>query len=298
MADVKWIKIRTDIFDNRKIRQLEVLPEGDSIIVIWYKLLCLAGSINDGGAVYFTKDIPYTEDMLATAFCRPINTIKLALRTFEKFEMIEIFEEIIYVSNWEKYQSIEGLEKIREQTRNRVQKHRENIRKNGCNVTGNATVTLGNATDIDKELELEEDKEKEKELLNILSFSEDKSSGKTTIYTDTQRIFDFWNSKKIQVHRYMTSDIENAIKKAIEIYGVEGVLKGIENYATILFDKNYFFKYKWSLKDFLKREKGIVDFLTSGDKWINYIESKSGKKQAEQTILKNINVEELLNDFR
>ena len=43
MAEVKWIKIVTDIFDDEKILLIETLPEADSIIVIWLKLLCLAG---------------------------------------------------------------------------------------------------------------------------------------------------------------------------------------------------------------------------------------------------------------
>ena len=148
MAEVKWIKIVTEIFDNKKIRIIESMPEGDSIIVIWFKLLMLAGNINDGGTVYFTKDIPYTEQMLATLFNRPLTTIQLALSTFEKFQMIEIVDEIIKVSNWEKYQNIDGLEKIREQTRLRVSKYRER-KQLECNVTRNVTVTQGNATDID-----------------------------------------------------------------------------------------------------------------------------------------------------
>ena len=61
MAEVKWVKIVTDIFDNRKIKQIESLPEGDTIIVIWFKLLCLAGTINDNGNVYITQEIPYTD---------------------------------------------------------------------------------------------------------------------------------------------------------------------------------------------------------------------------------------------
>ena len=49
MADVKWIKIATDIFDDEKILLIESLPEADSIIVIWFKLLCLAGKQNNSG---------------------------------------------------------------------------------------------------------------------------------------------------------------------------------------------------------------------------------------------------------
>ena len=153
MADVKWIKLSTDIFDNRKIKQIESMPEGDALVVIWLKLLILAGVINEGGCVYFTKDIPYTEELLATQFNRPINTIRLALQTFQQFGMIEIINDIIMVSNWEKYQNIEGMEKIREQTRLRVAKHRAKQKLLNCNVT----VTQGNATDIDIEKDIEKD---------------------------------------------------------------------------------------------------------------------------------------------
>ena len=106
MADIKWIKIVTDMFDNRKIRQIECLPDGDSIIVIWMKLLCLAGQTNDNGMVYFTKDIPYTEQMLSQQFNRPLTTIQMALKTFEQFGMVELVDNILHISNWEKCQNI------------------------------------------------------------------------------------------------------------------------------------------------------------------------------------------------
>lgn len=64
MAEVKWIKIATEIFDNKKIRLIESMPDGDALIVVWFKLLMLAGKTNDGGMVYFTKDIPFTDQML------------------------------------------------------------------------------------------------------------------------------------------------------------------------------------------------------------------------------------------
>ena len=162
MAEVKWIKITTDIFDNRKIKMLEAMPDGDTILVIWLKLLALAGTTNDNGLVYFTKDMPYTPQMLATAFNRPITTIELALKTFQEFGMIDIFDDIIQVSNWMKYQNVEGMDKIREQTRLRVARHREkqklltcNVIDNVTNVTSNVTVTQCNETEEDKELEIE-----------------------------------------------------------------------------------------------------------------------------------------------
>lgn len=149
MDDIKWIKICTDIFDNRKIKQIETLPDGDSIIVIWFKLLCLCGKINDKGMIYLTEEVPYTNEMLATQFNRPLPTVQLAMTTFQQFGMIEIIDNILHISNWENYQNVAGMEKVREQTRKRVQKHREKQKLLDCNVT----VTQSNATDIDIDIE-------------------------------------------------------------------------------------------------------------------------------------------------
>jgi predicted phage replisome organizer len=136
MADnVKWIKLVTDMFDNRKIKQLRKMPDGDALVVVWLQILCLAGQVNDNGLVYFAKDIPYTEEMLATEFDRPINTIRLALQTFQSFQMIEIVDSILLVSNWDKYQSVEGLEKVREKNRLRQQDYRERQKQIAANIS-------------------------------------------------------------------------------------------------------------------------------------------------------------------
>lgn len=125
MADVKWIKIAVDMFDNRKIKQIGSMPEGDSLLLMWVQLLCLAGNVNDGGFIYLTKEIPYTDEMLATQFNKPISTVRLALKTFEQFGMIEIVNNMIFLSSWEKYQSTDRLATIREKDRERKRRKRE-----------------------------------------------------------------------------------------------------------------------------------------------------------------------------
>lgn len=163
MADVKWIKIVVDIFDNRKIRQIEAMPEGDSILVIWFKLICLAGSTNDNGMIYFTPDIPYTEEMLATQFNRPLQTVRLAMNTFQAFGMIEIVDNFLCLPSWAKYQSTDKLEQMR--SKNAERQARFRAKKRAELAESNAPVTLpvtpDNALDIeeDKELDIEEDKE-------------------------------------------------------------------------------------------------------------------------------------------
>lgn len=157
MSDVRWIKIYTNMFDNRKIKQIEKLPEGNALLVIWLKLLTLAGNVNDSGFVYFTKDIPYTDQMLSTEFNMPLSTIQLALNVFKQYEMIDITDDLLKISNWEKYQNVEGMEKIREQ--NRIRKQNQRLREKEakqieCHVTCHDEVTQSHATDIDIEKDI------------------------------------------------------------------------------------------------------------------------------------------------
>lgn len=178
MAEVKWIKITSDIFENRKIKQIEALPDGDAVIVIWLKLLCLAGKTNDRGAIYFTSEIPYTEEMMATQFNRPLNTIKMALQVFQKFGMIEIESDILKISNWEKYQNTDGLERIREQNRIRKQRQREREKMaliDNESVTRHVTVTQSHAIDIDIDKDIDKDID-----INIKENINTKESAKAT----------------------------------------------------------------------------------------------------------------------
>ena len=85
----------------------------------------------------------------------------MALGIFEQFGMVEIIDGIIALPNWEKHQNIDGMEKIKQQTRNRVARHREK-QKNlalGGNVTCNVTVTESNATE-EEENKIRKDKDK------------------------------------------------------------------------------------------------------------------------------------------
>ena len=150
MADVKWIKIATDIFEDEKILLIESMPDADAIIVIWLKLLVFAGKQNNNGVFMMNNVIPYTDEMLSAIFRRPLNTVRLAINTFEKFGMVQIYDDVITIPNWEKHQSLDKLEKLALQNRERVKRHRE---KQKAIVQCNGDVTLqlmqSNAPDID-----------------------------------------------------------------------------------------------------------------------------------------------------
>ena len=116
MADVKWIKITTDIFDDEKILLIESLPDAYAVITVWFKLLCLAGKQNNSG-VFMMGRIPYTDKMLATIFRMKESTVTMALQTFEQFGMIELIDGVITIPNWGKHQSLDTYEKRKERDR-------------------------------------------------------------------------------------------------------------------------------------------------------------------------------------
>lgn len=123
---VTWIKLSLNIFDDEKIKLIETMPDKDAIIVIWIKLLCQAGKCADGGSVYMAPERPYSDEELAAIFNRPLNTIRLALKTFQSLRMIELREDdSLYLPNFIKHQNCERMEELREMNRTRVQRFRE-----------------------------------------------------------------------------------------------------------------------------------------------------------------------------
>ena len=157
MAGVEWIKLYTDMFDNPKIKALRRLDFGNETVLIWIMLLTLAGRCNSNGAIFVKEGIPYTCEGLADDLRFKTEIFAEALKTLEEYGMISCVG-CLHIVNWEEYQNVEGLDRIRKQTSTRVanyrKRHKESI--SGCNVT----VTRCNATD----KEIEEEKEKEIEI--------------------------------------------------------------------------------------------------------------------------------------
>ncbi|GAB6713095.1 hypothetical protein BOVMAS05_18720 [Streptococcus uberis] len=208
MSDVRWIKITTDIFDDEKIQLIESMPEGDTLIVIWFKLLVLAGKQNYSGVLALGDKIFYTEEMLTTVFRRKATTVKLALKTFEQFSMIAFVDGAVTIPNWEKHQNIDGLEKIRQQTRERVTRFRQKQKAvvNGkeqlkleCNVTEALPVTAGNGQVTQQ---IKNKNKKENKTILDSSSRETQPYIKPEYYSLLQVIADKYNEKFIYPYNF------------------------------------------------------------------------------------------------
>lgn len=162
MADVKWIKITTDIFDDEKILLIESLPDAYAIITVWFKLLCLAGKQNNSG-VFMMGKIAYTDKMLATIFRMKESTVAMALQTFEQFGMVEIIDGVITIPNWGKHQNLDQMENRKEFMRNYMKDYRAKQKaltacKPDCKPNSKPNVRQAEE-DKEEEKEVEEDKE-------------------------------------------------------------------------------------------------------------------------------------------
>lgn len=240
MAEVKWIKIATDIFDDEKILLIEGLPDAYAIITVWFKLLCLAGKKNNGGVFLMNDKIPYTDKMLATIFRMNESTVKLALNAFEQFKMIEIVEGIITIPNWNKHQTLDAYERKKERDRlyqeERRAKQRALIEKSS-DKSSERTPDVA-VSDIDKE----EDKDKERDIRGNR--------------VDYQQIADMYNATCVSFPRLtrLSEKRKRAIKARLRKYSIDDIKRAFELAEESDFlkgenNRNWSATFDWMMND-------------------------------------------------
>lgn len=223
MADIKWIKITVDMFDNRKIKHLRRLPDGNNIVLIWVMLLTMAGRCNSGGMIFLTENIPYTPKMLADELDFEEATVQLALTALEQLGMVSTSSNgFLMVDGWENHQNIEGMEKIRESKRLAQARWRAKKALTGEKSTVDTTrVSVDHA---------EEDKEED--------IKKENKSVRETTHTIFQRLVpDYLLSDDLQskIGEWITYKTER--KEPYKEQGMKSLLRQIENNAKAYGDQ-------------------------------------------------------------
>jgi predicted phage replisome organizer len=301
MADVKWIKITTDIFDDEKILLIENLPSADSIITIWFKLLTLAGKQNNSGVFLMNDRIAYNDEMLATIFRRDVNTVRLALTTFEKFGMIEIIDGVITIPSWNKHQSLDAYERRKERDREYQQRKRYEqkilaksslIEKSTDSSTDSSSDSSSDVGVLDKnrlEEEVEEDKEKENNLTDSkLSVCPTK---------DVERAVNRWNElEKFGIKRVnkLLPDTQRyqRLNKRIKQYGIDCVLETMARIEKSDFlqgngNKGWVIDFEWFTRpnNFVKVMDGHYD--NKNDKSLEQPSKVIGEPTVEPEVIQS-----------
>ena len=245
MADVKWIKITTDIFDDEKILLIESLPDSYAIITVWFKLLCLAGKQNNSG-VFMMGKIAYTDKMLATIFRMKESTVTMALNTFEQFGMVEIIDGVITIPNWGKHQNLEQLEERRKYQREYQKEYRKK-QKLLTSAESEESKCLhkhlhkSNVNSLEEDIEEEIDKE--------LDIEKEER-------VDCQKVVDLYNSicKSFPSVRSLSEARKKAIKARLKTYSIDDLKTVFENAEASSFlkgsnDRNWSANFDWLMAD-------------------------------------------------
>lgn len=256
MSDIKWIKIVTDIFDDEKMLLIETLPEADSIIVIWFKLLCLAGKQNNSGVFTLNGKIPYTDKMLATIFRRKETIVNLALQTFENFGMIEIINNTITIPNWSKHQNFDKIEKRNEYMKQYMKDYREKQKlltegKEDCKVNSKLNNKLNVSTLEEKR---KEEKRKEKNRIEYNNIVEIYNQNCTNL------------SKVLKI----TEKRKNSIRKFLKEFTIDDFI----NICKLANENNFL------IGNNDRNWKADLDFLLRPDKAIAILENKYSNKKS------------------
>lgn len=245
MGKVKWIKIVTDIFDDEKMLLIESLPSADSIIVIWFKILCLAGKNNNSGVFLLNDRIPYTDEMLATIFRRDVNTVRLALKTFEMYGMIETVNSTITIPNWSKHQTLDQLEERKEYMKDYMKKYREKQKMLSVGKDNSKVNSKVNVNSLEEEKE--EDIDIEEDIDNI---SKDILSSNKLL-----PVIEAWNKLSLSklVAIKANTNRYKMLKARINEFGIEKVIEAIESINNSDFlkgqnDRAWIITFDWFIK--------------------------------------------------
>ena len=243
MADVKWIKVTTDIFDDEKILLIESMPAADSIITIWFKLLVLAGKQNNDGVFLMNSQIPYTDEMLATIFRRDLNTVRMALNVFEKFGMVEIIDNVITIPNWGKHQTLDAYERKKKLDRERIAKKRAEQKlliQMSPDMSHDMSPTVAKSRLAEEDKEEDRDREREEEKKKI----------------DYDGIKDAYNSlcPSLPAVKSLSDARRKAIKARLNSYTVDELNEAFMKAEASDFlkgknDRNWRANFDWILKD-------------------------------------------------
>lgn len=261
MADVKWIKITTDIFDDEKILLIESLPDSYAIITVWFKLLCLAGKQNNSG-VFMMGRIAYTDKMLATIFRMKETTVTMALQTFQQFGMVEIVDGVITIPNWGKHQNLDQMENRKEFMRNYMKEYREKQKALTSGKPNSKPNSKPNVRQAEEDIEEERDKELDNKKESI----------------SCQQIVDLFHSICISFPkvRSLSDARRKAIKARLKTYTIDDFRQVFENAEASSFLKGLDGGWKASF-DWLIKEANMLKVLEGNyaDKQQRYIRKEA-----------------------
>lgn len=262
-----WLKLKDDFFDEKYVKALRRLPQGDSLVIVYLKMQLK--SLKTEGIIKYEGIMPDCISELSMALDEDENITKLAVEALIRFGAIERWEnDTLYMVAMQQLigSETQGAERVR---KHRALKEKEQLALQ-CNTDvtkRNTDVTKCNTEiDIDKDTDIEKDKEKIKKI-------------------DYQQIADMYNETCVSLPRCTTlsNNRKKAIKARLNTYSIEDFKKlfTLAEQSDFLKGKN---ERNWSADfDWLLKDSNFVKVLEEKYKNRNTEQSKQPEHKEEMS---------------
>ena len=155
MAEAKkrfyWLKLKDDFFDEKYVKALRRLPQGDSLVIVYLKMQLK--SLKTEGILKYEGIMPDCISELAMALDEDENVTRFTVEALIRFGVMERWDnDTLYLLEMQKLIGTEGA------SAERVRKHREAkaLQSNTPSLQGNSDETKSNTEiEIEKEIDIE-----------------------------------------------------------------------------------------------------------------------------------------------
>ena len=254
MAEIKkyyWLKLKEDFFEEKQIKYLRKLPDGDKLVIAYLKMQLK--SLKTEGFIKYDSILPSNIEELSMILDEDINIVTLLIKALQQVGAIEILDDgSFYMIAMQDLIGKEGA------SAERVRKFRERQKQNEIKMLPCNT----NVTNCNTEIE------KEKEIEIELDIEKDKKINK---YNDVVEIYNTYCTNLAQVQK-LTEKRKIAINKLLKEINLEQFKEicAIANKSDFLTGNN---DRNW---------KADFDFIIRPDKAVSILEGKYSYKQKDK----------------
>lgn len=124
--NIAWLKLDVNIMDDEKMYIILDRSDGDKLFRLWIGILCLGMKSGRPGLLEIGDCIPYRPETLAARLRFDRSVVEKGIELFQSLNMVEVCENgTIIITNFEKHQSLESIEKRRALSRKTSQTYRK-----------------------------------------------------------------------------------------------------------------------------------------------------------------------------
>ena len=190
-----WLKLKEDFFDEKYIKALRKLPDGDALTIVYLKMQLK--SLKTEGIIQYDHILPSAEEELALVLDEDVNIVRLTLSAILNMGLVEKWEnDTLYMVAM---QNLIGSETA---VAERVRKHREKIKMLHCNTDETNSNTYIEIEKREKRKEIELEKRED----NIYS------PAKAEQNIPYKEIIDYLNERIGSSYRHTTKKTKDLIK--------------------------------------------------------------------------------------